>query len=726
MAALVCLAAALTAFRLYAKACAYKGGLRATWIGFTGVAAGAGVWATHFIAVLAYEPGFRTGYALGPTALSLLVAIASTAAGFGLASFGGARWRAAGGALLGLGVGAMHYTGMSGLRTEGVLSWDPGLVLASLVVGASLSIAALFAAGAATSWRRSAGAAVLYMLAICSLHFTGMGAITIVPDSSAAVPPELLDHHTLAVAVTSLAVMILCAAVGATVMEGVGRRDSLRSLRGAVEAMPQAMCLFDAEDRCVIWNSRYEALNTDSVVLLRPGLPFREMLEADLAAGQYPEAAGREAEWLDERLAARRNAPCTLEQRTADGRWIRVEDRRAADGGVVSVLTDVTDLKRDAEVLAQARDAAEAANRAKSEFLANMSHEIRTPLNGVLGVADVLAGRPMAANDHELVEVIRASGRTLERLLSDVLDLARVESGRLDIHAEAFDLGDAVCSVAALAVPQAEAKGVALKVEAAIDADHVSGDPVRLKQVLANLISNAVKFTERGEVTVRVVRNGDVYEFAVRDTGLGFDAATKARLFDRFEQADGSITRQFGGAGLGLAISRQLVELMGGRLECDSTPGAGSTFTFALPLPPAPKASPAVGADRALRVLLADDHPTNRRVVELVLDQAGVELTAVADGRAALEAFRVGAYDAVLMDMQMPVMDGLTATRAIRDYERERGLVATPVIMLTANALPEHVEAALDAGAVRHLPKPISAPGLLTALAEVVDERDAA
>jgi CheY-like chemotaxis protein/anti-sigma regulatory factor (Ser/Thr protein kinase) len=262
------------------------------------------------------------------------------------------------------------------------------------------------------------------------------------------------------------------------------------------------------------------------------------------------------------------------------------------------------------------------------------------------------------------------------------------------------------------------------------------GDAVRLKQILTNLLSNAVKFTEKGEVrlTVRYLGGADRrFRFDVSDTGLGFDAAQKERVFARFQQADGSITRRFGGTGLGLAISRQLTELMGGGLDCESEPGVGSTFSVVLPLPAA-EAGPSEPAEKTydagalsdpdrnappLRVLLADDHPTNRMVVELILAQAGVELTSVEDGLAAVEAFAVGDYDAVLMDMQMPGMDGLTATRAIREHELSRGLAPTPIFMLTANALAEHLEASRHAGADRHLTKPITADKLLSALADL-------
>jgi CheY-like chemotaxis protein len=255
-----------------------------------------------------------------------------------------------------------------------------------------------------------------------------------------------------------------------------------------------------------------------------------------------------------------------------------------------------------------------------------------------------------------------------------------------------------------------------------------------VKQIVTNLTSNAVKFTERGSVRIEVTcEDGEpgrpLFRLAVRDTGVGFDPANKDRVFGRFQQADGSITRRFGGTGLGLAISRELAELMGGALECDSEPGVGSVFWVTLPLElteapvsaldvAAEAAEAAAGEQGPMRVLLADDHPTNRKVVELILQPLGVELVTVEDGRQALEAFGAADFDVILMDMQMPVMDGLAATRAIRQLEHQAGRRRTPLLMLTANALPEHLELSRKAGADRHLSKPITAEKLIKALLE--------
>jgi PAS domain S-box-containing protein len=420
-------------------------------------------------------------------------------------------------------------------------------------------------------------------------------------------------------------------------------------------------------------------------------------------------------------------------QRNGPHLWVEAASELIRDeaGGVertVGVIRNIDKQRRGEIALAKAKEEAEAANRAKSEFLANMSHEIRTPLNGVMGVASALARTALDVNQREMVGLIESSAKTLESLLSDVLDLARVESGRLAIASDPFDLKRCVTDVAALFHPSAEAKSLDLAVELATEIEGTFlGDAPRIRQVLSNLVSNAVKFTESGQVriTASALRtpSGVEARICVRDTGIGFDDETKARLFGRFEQADGSITRRFGGSGLGLAISRSLAERMGGALEAEGWPGRGSAFTLVLPLArtldapvlealqtPQPEQIAANGA--RLRVLLAEDHPINRRVVQLILEAAGVELTCVEDGAAAVETWRRSDFDLVLMDMQMPVMDGLTAIRAIRAAEAQEARPRTQIHALTANAMPEHAEESKAAGADGHLTKPIGADAL--------------
>ena len=413
--------------------------------------------------------------------------------------------------------------------------------------------------------------------------------------------------------------------------------------------------------------------------------------------------------------------------RHVDGTYRKLEWRARRSGNLIfAIARDVTERARIEAEMAAARGAAEAANQAKSDFLANMSHEIRTPLNGVIGIAAALGDTPLTDHQGEMVELIRRSGEILERLVSDILDVSKIEAGQMTIEARAFDLDFVLDGVLDVTRLRAEEKGLVFRVERAARAKGgFLGDSVRIGQVLGNLLSNALKFTDHGEIVVRVdVGEGRTARLMVEveDTGVGFDAGKADIIFQRFSQADSTITRRFGGTGLGLSISKTLVEMMGGDIEAESRPGEGSLFRVVLPLTrteaqdeTSRKAVPEAPIERAggLRVLLAEDHPVNQRVVQLILEPHGAEVTVVENGALAVEAFATGRYDVVLMDMQMPVMDGLAATRAIRDLEMGSAAGRTPIIMLSANAMNRHRQEALLAGADLHVAKPITAVALI-------------
>ena len=398
---------------------------------------------------------------------------------------------------------------------------------------------------------------------------------------------------------------------------------------------------------------------------------------------------------------------------------------RQERGKVEQVLASLEDRvhERTAEL--------ERANAEKSHFLANMSHELRTPLNGVIAISETLAAQQATDKGRELAELIVSSGRLLEQVLTDILDFSKIEAGEIQLAHEAFPMQAVVGRIAELHRASAETKGLEFGWSVAPEADGAFlGDQVRLTQVLSNLLSNAVKFTDAGAVRLDVAYDGEALTFRVSDTGIGFDDAVKSRLFRRFEQADASIRRRFGGTGLGLAISRSLVELMGGAIDVESHPGRGSVFTFVLPLEQAePDQEAAAQAEEGVidiagcRVLLAEDHPTNQKVVQLILQSVAVDPVIVENGALALERLKAESFDVVLMDMQMPELDGLSATALLRDHERANGLPRTPVIMLTANALDEHVRASHDAGADLHLSKPIRATALIEAIVEAIASR---
>ena len=370
----------------------------------------------------------------------------------------------------------------------------------------------------------------------------------------------------------------------------------------------------------------------------------------------------------------------------------------------------------------------ERANTEKSRFLANMSHELRTPLNGVIAISETLAGKQTTSKGRELAELIVSSGRLLERVLTDILDFSKIEAGEITLARDEFSMQRLVGGIAELHRASAQGKGLGFRWTVAPEADgRYAGDTVRITQVLSNLLSNAVKFTEAGEVAVEVIAYGEEIRFQVSDTGIGFDEETGARLFRRFEQADASIRRRFGGTGLGLAISRSLIELMGGRIVVQSTPGRGSTFSVYVPLERLEGEAADEGGGQApmldiagCRVLVAEDHPTNQKVVELILESVGVSPTIVENGQQAIDLLKTERFDVVLMDMQMPELDGLSATMLLREHERETGAPRTPVIMLTANALDEHIRSSHEAGADLHLSKPIHAQALIESIMSAI------
>jgi CheY-like chemotaxis protein/two-component sensor histidine kinase len=339
-----------------------------------------------------------------------------------------------------------------------------------------------------------------------------------------------------------------------------------------------------------------------------------------------------------------------------------------------------------------------------------------------------------------MVDLIRSSGETLQTLLNDILDMSKIEAGKLDLELRTINVADEIKAVAFPLWASALEKGLAFSVVVDPAAEGLFiADPVRLRQVVANLASNAVKFTSAGHVRIEVgyghsaFTSAEAVSITVRDTGIGFDQKVRERLFNRFEQADGSITRSFGGSGLGLSIVKSLVELMRGGMEVQSSPGAGSVFTVHLPLLRASvqnilDPSPLSVADvygrnelgAPLRILVAEDNPTNQKVIAFMLEAIGADLRTVANGALAVEAFERETFDLVLMDMQMPVMDGLTAIQRIRAFEHALGRPRTPVLMLTANAMEEHVRLALAAGSDLHVAKPITPEALLSKVAQAI------
>jgi PAS domain S-box-containing protein len=418
---------------------------------------------------------------------------------------------------------------------------------------------------------------------------------------------------------------------------------------------------------------------------------------------------------------------------------------------LVGVNWDVTGEVKAAEELDVKRCEAEAANIAKSQFLAVMSHEIRTPLNGVLGMTALLDNTGLTDKQRKMVETIRESGDELLDILNSILDLSRIEAGRLDVEETEFNLDQLVRRAATLFEPQAVDKGLAFRVEAGRRAHGVLvGDSTRIRQVLHNLLSNAVKFTQTGEIVLTsdveppAVGRAHTLVLTVRDTGVGIPADKLGRIFEPFTQADGSTTRRFGGAGLGLSVAAQLAEVLDGSIAVESAVGEGSTFTVRLPVvrveaaaaapapappPPVAPVAPSQQPQTRLRVLAAEDSPTSLLVLEGLLRAAGVDAMLVDNGLKAIEAWVASAFDLILLDIQMPVMDGVAAAKEIRRLEAETGRARTPIVAVSANAMPHQVQSYLAAGIDGHVPKPLRPADLVEAInrhAAPASEADAA
>ena len=393
------------------------------------------------------------------------------------------------------------------------------------------------------------------------------------------------------------------------------------------------------------------------------------------------------------------------------------------------------ELRGAMDALVEARDAAEAANVLKSHFLANMSHEIRTPLNGVLAMAQIMAMSDLDQTQRERLAVIHQSGESLLTILNDILDLSKIEAGRMELETAEFDVGELARGIEAAHTPVAARKGLDFSVEVAPSAGGKRmGDRARLQQILNNLVANAIKFTASGEVRVALrgegADGGDGLLISVSDTGIGVPAAKLPLLFQKFSQVDSSTTREFGGTGLGLAICREIAQLMGGAVWAESAEGVGSTFHVRVPLErtsPAALASAEAAANRAgadvseLKILAAEDNATNQLVLKTIMATFGLGVDVVADGALAVQAWNAGQYDLILMDIQMPVMDGIAATRAIRAMERSGGRARTPIIALSANAMTHQVKEYLDAGMDMHVAKPIQLAKLQQALEAAMD-----
>lgn len=506
-------------------------------------------------------------------------------------------------------------------------------------------------------------------------------------------------------------------------------RNARESLTAAIEALQDGFVLFDAEDRLVLCNDRYRETYPELAGILGIGVTFEEILREGLAQGMVVDAVGREDAWLEDRLRRHRECEGVIEQHLSHGRVLRIYESRTPEGGFVGLRVDVTELH-------QARAKAEAASQTKSEFLSNMSHEIRTPLNGVLGMADLLADTTLDPTQRDMLQTIRESGWSLLSLLNDILDLARVESGKMTLEARSFDLAALLDRVESLHLANAQTKGVALRVTHDITGPHARiGDETRIAQVLHNVLGNAVKFTDAGTIRLDVeTRDPSRLFLRFRDTGVGMTEEQVSRICEAFEQAEAGTTRRFGGTGLGMSIVRRLVDLMGGTLDVRSVLAEGTDISIMLRIPAAPEqicpvtelmgspdiSGPAVG----LHILVADDNEANRKILSVMLAKLGASAEFVANGAEAVELWRHGAFDLLLLDISMPVMGGMEALARMRQISSEIGRPAPQALAVTANVMREQVAEYLNAGFIDFVPKPVRQKELAAVLRRFADASD--
>ncbi len=507
-----------------------------------------------------------------------------------------------------------------------------------------------------------------------------------------------------------------------------------RQAIGAVGGVPYRLDL--REGRYVYMDPRIQELLGYPPEELTPEL-FVARIEDVVMRGSLADCSPREAvHQVRDRGQGVWRADYRIRTRDGQVRWmtdasVELRDEHGHSVGSIGILLDITERKQLEEALRQAKEAAEAANRAKSAFLANMSHEIRTPMNAIVGLTSLLLDTALDPEQRDYVETIRASGDVLLHLINDILDFSKIEAGHMELANEPFELFACINEVMDLFAAQATEKGIELAYLVDARTPHtVRGDVTRLRQILINLVGNAVKFTERGEVVLTVETQPQeadrhLLHFAVRDTGIGIPPERMDRLFQIFSQVDASTTRRYGGTGLGLAISKRLVELMGGRIWVESQVGEGSTFHFVIPavaVPTQDRVSARCAALRGKRVLIVDDHPTNCRILARQLEHWRMVPTAVTSGMEALERLRAEPFDLVLLDGHMPEMDGFRVAQAIR---QDPALAHLPLVMLTSLGDLRSAGQALTSQLDAYLTKPVKQDRLHETLFRVLSGRSA-
>jgi two-component system, sensor histidine kinase and response regulator len=501
-------------------------------------------------------------------------------------------------------------------------------------------------------------------------------------------------------------------------------------LAEALELLSDGLAIFDKDERLLMCNRITRSWYPAFCGALDRGVSFRDAVLESITK-ERPEMPLAERVGFADALYKVYQAGGSYETWTRDARIVRVTYQLMSDGRRVATSVDITDLRRREKDLKRLQEAAVAASEAKSAFLANVSHEIRTPMNAVIGLSQLVLRTELTHRQRDYIQKVQASGQHLLGLLNDILDFSKIEAGKLDLERSEFKLQRLLDNIAAVVGQRCDDKGLELVFDVGPQVPaRLVGDPLRLGQILLNYANNAVKFTERGRVEISVradmqTSQDVLVHFRVRDTGMGLLPDQIERLFKSFSQADASTTRRFGGTGLGLAICKQLAQLMGGEVGVESEPGKGSTFWFSARLglaqddeqpvlqESAGLVDPRMAALRGARILLAEDNDINQIVATELLRDVGLEVEIAQNGQVALEMAQQAEYDLVFMDMQMPVMDGLEATRALRAIA---AFEKVPIVAMTANAMEQDKRRCLEAGMNDFLVKPLDPDDLRSAL----------
>ncbi|HEU4414954.1 MAG TPA: response regulator [Candidatus Angelobacter sp.] len=744
---LISIGASYTALDMAGRIAAARDRARLVWLTGGATAMGLGIWSMHYIGMLAFHLPVQVSYHVPMVVLSLLAAIfASVIALFTVSANRLTAARAlSGAAVMGIGIATMHYTGMAAMRLQAGCDFHPGMVALSILIAILVSLVALalvFRFGRNTngiSWRKS-GSAMVMGIATAAMHYTGMAAVTytyssVVPDESHATSISSLG----AAGIVTVTLVVLLSAV---ITSLVDQRFSAQAME--LESSEKRYRLLFERTPAGVFRTRLDGsiLEVNEACAKIFGYSsVQENLKAT-CQDQYflPESREAMVETIKKEKIVT-NLECCFRRRDGSPVWVLenavlVEGHDDVGPAIEGTLIDISDRKRIEAELERARQASEAANQAKSEFLATMSHEIRTPMNGILGMTDLVLETDLDDDQRESLQLVKSSAESLLSIINDILDFSKIEAGKLEIEAIPFSLRESLAQTMKAVSFRAHQKGLELVYDVSPTiTDSLIGDPGRLRQVLTNLVGNAIKFTDEGEVVVTVEEESDgpaevLLHFAVRDTGIGIAADKQEKVFQAFSQADGSTTRKYGGTGLGLAICTKLVEKMYGRIWLESQVGQGSTFHFTVRLqvnevPPQHLEAMDPEKLRGLRVLIVDDNFTNREVLKRTLGRWGMQATTVESGVTAVEAVKLAnnlghPFQLILLDRHMPVKDGFKTAEEVNLLPGTSDLT---VMMLTSAGYPGDAARCRELGIAAYFIKPIGQPELLQSIWKALQQQ---